>query len=376
MEAKNKLGDYHSKLARDMHNFYHGGGNVFNAYVENNHGNGNYTPKRYNGFGNFSSYGKFYGHASYDDYGGYDRDNAKYADCEHSPYDCYEQYHHSYGRKDKQFFKPPQRVAKVEIKKRSTIEEFSKVNELPQATIEVEESVVLHVKEEITNVEYCDLMRDKNTEKGSIKVKEEESVEENERLVERSCIFDSISTLSNESILLGLSFKELKLFLELNASYVIFVGNCMVNPFTCELAFDIDHMLKCSTPCAYLEKQLLVSIARIKPSFHDLELLHDNLFLDLLVANFSSSCASMWSKIHIFFGFSIESGYDERVHLFPWSYIVTFMKSLKESLLRIVIMFHISFMLLWKFLIGLVFPFNTCTLSVIDLNFLMMNKRF
>ncbi|KAI5672375.1 hypothetical protein M9H77_12739 [Catharanthus roseus] len=46
----------------------------------------------------------------------------------------------------------------------------------------------------------------------------------------------------------------------------------MVNPFSCDLAFDIDHMLKCSSPRAYLDKQLLVSIARIKPSYHDLEL--------------------------------------------------------------------------------------------------------
>ncbi|KAI5672269.1 hypothetical protein M9H77_12633 [Catharanthus roseus] len=39
------------------------------------------------------------------------------------------------------------------------------------------------------------------------------------------------------------SFEELKLFLEFYASYVTFVGNVMVNPFTCDLAFDIDHML-------------------------------------------------------------------------------------------------------------------------------------
>ncbi|KAI5667869.1 hypothetical protein M9H77_17722 [Catharanthus roseus] len=54
------------------------------------------------------------------------------------------------------------------------IEEFSKVNELPQATIEVEKSVVLHVKEEISNVEHCDLMRDKNIEKERIEIRENE----------------------------------------------------------------------------------------------------------------------------------------------------------------------------------------------------------
>ncbi|KAI5671334.1 hypothetical protein M9H77_11698 [Catharanthus roseus] len=76
---------------------------------------------------------------------------------------------------------------------------------------------------------------------------------------------DTLISLSLNHFLLchELSFKELKLFLELNSSYVILVGNCMVNPFTCELAPDIDHMFKCSSPCAYLEKELLVSIARI-----------------------------------------------------------------------------------------------------------------
>ncbi|KAI5669026.1 hypothetical protein M9H77_18879 [Catharanthus roseus] len=93
------------------------------------------------------------------------------------------------------------------------------------------------------------------------------------------------------------SFKELKLFLEFYVSYVTSVGNGMVNPFTCDLTFGIDHMLKCSSPCAYLMKQLLVSIIRIKPSYHDHELIHHNLFFDLLVANFSSSCASVWRQL-------------------------------------------------------------------------------
>ncbi|KAI5677714.1 hypothetical protein M9H77_08664 [Catharanthus roseus] len=87
----------------------------------------------------------------------------------------------------------------------------------------------------------------------------------------------------------------------------------MANPFTYELALDVDHMLKWSSSCAYLEKQFLDSVARIKPSYHDLELLHDNLFFNVLVANFSSSCTSMWIRIHIFFGSSVESGYVERV---------------------------------------------------------------
>ncbi|KAI5663375.1 hypothetical protein M9H77_22698 [Catharanthus roseus] len=79
------------------------------AYGGSNHGHGNFisrghdgyenfTPKRHNEVGNFSSYAKSNGRTSYNDYGGYDRDNAKHDYYEHSPYDCYEEYCHSYGR--------------------------------------------------------------------------------------------------------------------------------------------------------------------------------------------------------------------------------------------------------------------------------------
>ncbi|KAI5648345.1 hypothetical protein M9H77_34350 [Catharanthus roseus] len=82
----------------------------------------------------------------------------------------------------------------------------------------------------------------------------------------------------------------------------------MVNLFTCELILDVAHVFKFSSPCAYLEIQLLDSIARIKLSYHDHELLHDNLFFHHIIANFSCSCASNWSKIHIFLRSFVESG--------------------------------------------------------------------
>ncbi|KAI5664541.1 hypothetical protein M9H77_23864 [Catharanthus roseus] len=99
----------------------------------------------------------------------------------------------------------------------------------------------------------------------------------------------------------------------LYASFVTFVRNVMVNPLPYDLAFGIDRMLKCSSPCASLEIQLLVSIARIKPSYQDLEFLNDNILLDFVVANFSSSCSSMQSKIHIYFRSFVESVFDERL---------------------------------------------------------------
>ncbi|KAI5672709.1 hypothetical protein M9H77_13073 [Catharanthus roseus] len=87
------------------------------------------------------------------------------------------------------------------------------------------------------------------------------------------------------------------------------VGNCMVNPFNCEQALDIAHMFKSSSSCANLEKQLLDSVARIKLSYHDLELLHDIIFFDHIVSSFSSSCAlTILSKIHIFLRSFVEHG--------------------------------------------------------------------
>ncbi|KAI5677137.1 hypothetical protein M9H77_08087 [Catharanthus roseus] len=89
--------------------------------------------------------------------------------------------------------------------------------------------------------------------------------------------------------------------------------------FSLVLVLDIDLMLKYSCSCAFLEKQLMVSIARIKPSCHDLELLHDNLIFDRLIAQVSTFCASIWSKICISLRTFVENGHNERVHCFFWT---------------------------------------------------------
>ncbi|KAI5649093.1 hypothetical protein M9H77_35098 [Catharanthus roseus] len=134
MEVKSKQEDHHSKFRRDMHNFHHGGGNGFNAYGENNHGNGNFTPQRHAGAKSYGEKAKRYG--------------------------------------EKQLSVSPQGVAKVETLKPSMIEEFSKVNELPQAQEVVEEV---------------------------FKIKKKKEWKKKERLVERLCIFDSVSIISKES---------------------------------------------------------------------------------------------------------------------------------------------------------------------------------
>ncbi|KAI5681288.1 hypothetical protein M9H77_02515 [Catharanthus roseus] len=90
MEVRSKQKDYQSKLSSDMHNYYHGSGNRFNSFGENNHGIGNFTSRRHVGDGKLSSYAKSFEHTSYDDYGGYGRVNTRYDNYEHSPYDYYE----------------------------------------------------------------------------------------------------------------------------------------------------------------------------------------------------------------------------------------------------------------------------------------------
>ncbi|KAI5653002.1 hypothetical protein M9H77_30189 [Catharanthus roseus] len=127
---------------------------------------------------------------------------------------------------------------------------------------------------------------------------------------------DTLISLSLNPFLLyhEFCFKELKLFLELYASYVTLVGNKMVNSFTRDLAFVVDYMLKCSSPCAYFEEQLLVSVARyIKLSHHDIELLYDNLLMFLCI---------------------YVEGFHERISWFSWSLSGVFHAKLKGEFIE------------------------------------------
>ncbi|KAI5666900.1 hypothetical protein M9H77_16753 [Catharanthus roseus] len=56
IEIKSKQEDYQSKLRQDMHNFYHGCDNGFNAYGGNNYGIRNLTSRRHVRVDNFTSY--------------------------------------------------------------------------------------------------------------------------------------------------------------------------------------------------------------------------------------------------------------------------------------------------------------------------------
>ncbi|KAI5672862.1 hypothetical protein M9H77_13226 [Catharanthus roseus] len=139
------------------------------------------------------------------------------------------------------------------------------------------------------------------------------------------------------------------------------VGNLMVNPFTCKVVLDVSRMFKFSSLCTYLKKQLLDSVVRIKLSYHDIKLLHDNFFFDHIVANFSSSYASKWSKILIFLRSFVDSGYVRRVSLLSCSlcddlHIEYMGKFVKEcgylpSLLDIFVKNREAFILLNQFLL-------------------------
>ncbi|KAI5663363.1 hypothetical protein M9H77_22686 [Catharanthus roseus] len=209
-----------------MHSFHHGSGNGFNDYGGNNHENGNFSSKRHHGVGKFSSYAKSYRHTSYDDYRGYSRDN-----------------------------------------------EFSKVNELPQAQEVVEESVALRVKEEISNEEHCDIMRDKNLEKESIEIQEEKRVENKERLVERSCIFDSISIFSKESE-----------FFEFKRERNIYGDLCAIS-FGDGLFLIVFYSSTCLSSHAFLEDSLFHSGSMFDLSCHDSRVMN-NASIESVVVGF------------------------------------------------------------------------------------------
>ncbi|KAI5671468.1 hypothetical protein M9H77_11832 [Catharanthus roseus] len=98
-------------------------------------------------------------------------------------------------------------------------------------------------------------------------------------------------SLNPSSLCYEVSLEELISLLDSHTFQISLIG---------DIFLDVDHMLKYSSPCAFLEKQLFVSIARIRPSYHDLELLHDNLLFDRLIANVTTSCASMWIEIVLY----------------------------------------------------------------------------
>ncbi|KAI5667266.1 hypothetical protein M9H77_17119 [Catharanthus roseus] len=87
----------------------------------------------------------------------------------------------SFGRRYHEMLKREQ------IKKASSVEESSRDIELPQAKIEIEGSVEMHVEEEMSKEDSCDSMSDMSFEKEeNIDIERKDRVEEKERLIENS----------------------------------------------------------------------------------------------------------------------------------------------------------------------------------------------
>ncbi|KAI5649298.1 hypothetical protein M9H77_35303 [Catharanthus roseus] len=191
------------------------------------------------------------------------------------------------------------------------IEEFSKVNELPKATIEVEESVVLHVKEEISNVEHCGLMRKKNIGKESIEIEEEDRVEENERLIERLCLFDSMSTLF-ENCEKDECEKEKVVALEKSEVMTGFANQVVAleksedslkHPCTLTLMLGRTHIMELEDQEASIGKELILSHENSSMSpFLNPSLLSNEVFYVYLKL-FLESYISLLEKVSIFIYF-------------------------------------------------------------------------
>ncbi|KAI5676265.1 hypothetical protein M9H77_07215 [Catharanthus roseus] len=192
----------------------------------------------------------------------------------------------------------------------------TKVDELSQTQDVVDRKVIDHEKKHM-----CTFLKEENLREEKVKSDKKMSHQKEESALESELVNNSNNHFLACFSPIMQKFEAQNMENTGSLGYKLYktIRNLMVNIFTCELALDIDHMLKCSSSCAYFEKQLLVSVARIKPYYYDLDFLYDNLFFDLLVGNFLSSCASMWSKIHIFFRSFVKSGYDDRVSWFPWS---------------------------------------------------------
>ncbi|KAI5681324.1 hypothetical protein M9H77_02551 [Catharanthus roseus] len=175
---------------------------------------------------------------------------------------------------EKQLSVSPERVTKVETLKPSMIDGFSKVNELPQVTMEVEESVVLHVKEEISNVEHYDLMRKRTKKKRALRLKKKKEIEDKGRNMEK--VLDNflkeftISLSLNPSLMCyEVSLVGLELFPESYVSHVSIYGDLCAISFGEGLLLVVSYAFTCLSSHVFLEDSLLHSGSIFDPSCHD-----------------------------------------------------------------------------------------------------------
>ncbi|KAI5676823.1 hypothetical protein M9H77_07773 [Catharanthus roseus] len=86
---------YHEGYGYGCHNYR---GRAYSGHI---HGDGNVSPRRQDGIGNFSIYAKYHEHHFYDSYGDpfgrYEIENGKHDCYKHRNYECHESYHDSLG---------------------------------------------------------------------------------------------------------------------------------------------------------------------------------------------------------------------------------------------------------------------------------------
>ncbi|KAI5664539.1 hypothetical protein M9H77_23862 [Catharanthus roseus] len=199
------------------------------------------------------------------------------------------------------------------------IEEFSKVNELPQAQEVVEESIVIHVVEETSNENSCDNMNEKGIEKQESEKEEkrgkeivllEKSEEVNFNANEMNSFLTSESLWElkakegtwRKSLAIFLRFAHksisypslmcyevslvgLELLLESYLSHVSIYGDLCAIYFGSGLFLVVPYVSKCLSSYAFLEDSLLHSSSMFDPSCYDFRV-KNNAFIESIIVGF------------------------------------------------------------------------------------------
>ncbi|KAI5664561.1 hypothetical protein M9H77_23884 [Catharanthus roseus] len=195
----------------------------------------------------------------------------------------------------KQLFMQSQKVAKVGTLKPSMIEEFSKVNELPQAQEVVEESIVIHVVEKTSNEGSCDNMNEKGIEKQESEKEEqrgkeivlleksEEELKTKEgtwrKHLEIFLRFTHKSISYPSLVCYEVSLVGLELFLESYLSYVSIYGDLCAISFSSGHFLIVPYVSKSLSSYGFLEDSLLRSSSMFNPSCYDF-LIINNAFIE------------------------------------------------------------------------------------------------
>ncbi|KAI5663711.1 hypothetical protein M9H77_23034 [Catharanthus roseus] len=299
-------------------------GNITNLFVEHrdqSNTGGHFTSHTQWGYGNFSPHARSYEHNSNNCYDG-NKLGAKMKEngiATNQDLNLMKQALRSkFGVKTHEGQRQGQ--ARVKLMEPSIVDKAPKNKELPQAKLEIEESLETHVLKETSNEDSCDNMNEKSIEKEECsKFKEREIVEEKERVDEyyvnfanySSCVLGiedkgksiekelgiclqdlSIIPFLNASLSFhDVSFEELKYLLVSYTIYVDTLGDICVISFDGNVPLLVPSMSKCLSSYVSFEDSLMGSGAIFDPFCNDFGILDDASFVDSNVAGFELECA-------------------------------------------------------------------------------------